>query len=282
MLQGIDHGGLDYFPAEYGTGRCLFRGPQRPITEQSIVAVGGTQTFGKFIAEPWPERLERSLGRPVVNVGSVNGGVDMYLNAAGLAQRIGVAQAVVVELFGTAHLTNRFYSVHPLRNDRVLKAHPALRRLYPEVDFAEFAFIRHLLSHLQQLDPNRFQEVVRTLQATWLDRMQQLIAVVGLPIIGLWLADDLPPREGHRIGTDPLFVTESLLQKLRPHLSGLVAVTPGAEARSADKPGRIFGPLDQIAAETVFPAAIHQQTAHALIEPLERCLQKSNRHAAMG
>ncbi len=68
-----------------------------------------------------------------------------------------------MQAVGLANLSNTFYSVHPRRNDRFLGATPRLRALYPEMDFTDFAFARHLLHSLSALASRRFSEVTAQL-----------------------------------------------------------------------------------------------------------------------
>lgn len=272
MLQGIDHSGLSYEPVTYGCGRSLFRGPERSIGAGDVVAIGGTQTFGKFIARPWPERLEHRLHRAVVNLGSVNAGIDLFLHVPELITQVHRADAVVLEVFGAAHLSNPYFTVHPLRNDRVVAANGPLRRLYPDVDFSEVAFLRHMLGLLQKKDEKRFRLMVSVLQKVWLERMEVLLAALDRPVVALWLGDGPPARQAMAFGTDPLFVSRGMMDRVAPRLAGIVEVTPGPEARTPDKPGRVFGPLDQGAAETVFPPAIHEDIAEAVVPVLRPCL----------
>ena len=73
----------------------------------------------------------------------------------------------VVQVMGAQNLTNRFYTVHPRRNDRFLRAAPDLQALYPEVDFTEFHFTRHLLRTLRWSSADRFEVVAEELRAVW-------------------------------------------------------------------------------------------------------------------
>ena len=41
--------------------------------------VGGTETYGKFVADPYPALIER-IGLPVVNFGCVNAGIDVFVS----------------------------------------------------------------------------------------------------------------------------------------------------------------------------------------------------------
>ena len=72
-------GALDYFPCRYGRSKLLFRGPRRQLVPPFVSAFGGSETYGKFVEEPWPALLEERIGLPVVNFGYLNAGVDVFL-----------------------------------------------------------------------------------------------------------------------------------------------------------------------------------------------------------
>ncbi len=89
---------LDYFPCRYGKSKLLFRGPRRRLDVPFVAAVGGTETYGKFVAQPWPELLERKLGMQVVNFGYLNAGVDVFLHEPQIIEASEAAQLTVVQL----------------------------------------------------------------------------------------------------------------------------------------------------------------------------------------
>ena len=68
--------------------------------------------------------------------------------------------------------------MHPRRNDRFLRASERLQSLYPEVDFTEFHFNRHLLGRLQELSEERFAEIAGELRQAWLARMKHLLTLL--------------------------------------------------------------------------------------------------------
>ena len=146
------HGGgqraLEYYPCRYGTSRILFRGPRRLLDGSYVAFLGSTETYGRFVEAPYPALLEDRLAVSCVNFGVVNAGVDLYLNDPGVMGLAAGAGAKVVQVMGAQNLSNRYYSVHPRRNDRFLRASDRLEALYPEVDFTEFHFVRHLLGKL--------------------------------------------------------------------------------------------------------------------------------------
>ncbi len=72
-------GALDYFPCRYGKSKLLFRGPRKRLDGAYAAVLGGTETYGKFVTDPYPVLLEREIGMPVVNFGCMNAGVDLFV-----------------------------------------------------------------------------------------------------------------------------------------------------------------------------------------------------------
>ncbi|SHI83705.1 DUF6473 family protein [Wenxinia saemankumensis] len=238
----------------YGASRLRFRGPPRPLTGGYIACLGGGDTIGGEVRRPWPEVLERALARPCLNLGLANASPDAFLNDPGLLDLVRGAELTVIEAVGAQNMTNRLYAVHPRRNDRFIGARPPLEALFPEVDFADFCFTRHMLGTLAGLSRRRFSIVRAELQQAWIGRMRQLIAAAGGRAVLAWLAPAAPPRgpeEGGTLGPDPLFVTAEMLSALRGDLAALwIRPAPGpgdSEDRRHDRIGAalagLSGPL---------------------------------------
>jgi hypothetical protein len=258
-------GALDYFPCRYGQSRLVFRGPWRDAKAGYCVALGGGATYGRFVARPWPELLEQASGRMVLNLGVPQAGPDAFLNEPAVLQMAARARMRFLTVPGAVNISNRFYTVHPRRNDRFLKAHPALRRLYPEVDFTDFAFTRHMIRTLASHGPQRFAELAQGLSQAWLDRMGLLLGALGGPTVLVWFAERPPPMPGERLhlvqGT-PLLVDSMMLTALRPHLAGLVEVVPPVFAGTTD--GKDFTMFEEAAALALPGPQAHQAMADAL------------------
>jgi hypothetical protein len=196
--------------------------------------LGGSATLGKSVAEPFPAQIAAATGLQVLNLGTANGGPDAYLSDTGALHLMSRAEAAVMQLTGAEVLSNPFYNVHSRRNDRFVAATPELRALYPEVDFAEINFARHLLQVLARVDVDRFAIVVDALKATWVARMQSLLVHLPLRRRLLWLSDVPPPDRADGFGPGPLFVDGGMLERLRPLGGEVIVVVPGPEARSGD------------------------------------------------
>jgi hypothetical protein len=257
-------GALDYFPCRYGASRAVFRGPERDLSRPYVAMLGGSATFGKYVATPFPALVEQALGQPVANLGAQNAGPDFYLNDRVTLDIAARARVAVVQVTGADTLSNPFYTVHARRNDRFLAASPALRALFPEVDLTDIHFTRHLLQVLHRTDPQRFQTVRQALQSTWLGRMRQLLAHLPPRRVLLWLADTAPPDSD--LGSGPLFVDRALLDALRPAITDLVQV-----AAPLSQPADTTCPETEAVLAACLPgASVHEAIAAALTPVLTR------------
>lgn len=137
-IESVPDTGTADGPVRYGSSRLLFRGPRRPLDGRQIAFVGGSETYGRCVAEPFPRLVEAALGAPCVNFGQVNGSIDVAVNDPLLMQACREAVVSVVEVTGALNMSNRFYQVHPRRNDRLTRVSTVLQALFPDVDFSEF------------------------------------------------------------------------------------------------------------------------------------------------
>jgi Domain of unknown function (DUF6473) len=262
-------GALDYFPCRYGLSRAVFRGPQRDLSGTYIVALGGSPTFGKYVATPYPALLEQATGHPVANMGGLNAGPDFYLSDPAALRVASRARVAVVQITGADALSNPFYTVHSRRNDRFLAATPALRALFPEVDLADIHFTRHLLLVLQRADATRFASVCDGLRANWLARMRQLLTHLPLRRVLLWLADTPPPPEAADLDPafGPLLVDRAMLAELGPASTALVEAVPSLGARAEGLAGMQFPQTEAAQARHLPGSAAHDEVA-ALLGPV--------------
>jgi hypothetical protein len=262
-------GALDYFPCRYGASRALFRGPERDLSGAYIVALGGSPTFGKYVARPYPALVEQAVGQPVANLGGLNAGPDFYLSDPAALRVVSRARVAIIQVTSADGLSNPFYTVHARRNDRFLAATPALRALYPEVDFAEIHFTRHLLTVLARTDVARFAQICADLQENWLRRMRQLLAHLPQRRVLLWLANAPPPQQWVGLDPDPgpLLVTAGMLAALGPEASALVEAVPSPVAQAAG-PAHMHVPQTEAEQARHLPGpAAHHEVA-ALLGPV--------------
>jgi Domain of unknown function (DUF6473) len=267
-------GTLDYFPCHYGTSRLTFRGPQRDLTREYLVSLGGTETYGRFVISPYPALVEEVLGIPMANLACQNAGPDVYLSDRAVLDVAAEGHLAVVQLTGAQNLTNRYYTVHPRRNDRFIAATPLLRQLYREVDFTEIHFTRHLIKALASRGPDRFGPIVAEVQALWLQRMKAVLNRLPPRRILLWMADCPPPAAGEIAegAFAPWLVDQAMIKALMPSATAYVEHIVSPAALKEGVQSMRFSPADEVAAQELPNAAAHQEAADALMPVIERLL----------
>ena len=153
-------------------------------------------------------------------------GVDLHLGDPSLTTAGAEAMGYALVMPPLGNLSNAFYTVHPRRNDRFVTARGPLKALFPEVDFAPFAFTGHALGTLAALCPERFCVLRQSLASVWTARMRLLIdrlpqrgVLIDLPAPA-WLPRPAIPGEGRRrLALDPddrAAGAEALRRALRP------------------------------------------------------------------
>ena len=265
-------GALDYFPCRYGKSKLLFRGPRRSLEAPFVAAMGGSETYGKFVADPWPALLEERLDFPVVNFGYLNAGIDVFGSEPQLGELTQEAKVSVVQLLGAQNMSNRFYAVHPRRNDRLLRASNLMRAVFDDADFTEFNFTRHMMTALKAQAPERYESLVAELRLAWVARMKALLERFEGPVVLLWLSEYRAPQLRDPLGAEPLFVTAEMVAQITPLSKALVKVEPSITARSTGTVGMSFAPMEEPAALTMPGPLVHQEIAEALAPVLAKMI----------
>lgn len=264
-------GALEYDPCRYGASQLVMRGPASEIDGDTVVCLGGTETFGKFVPEPYPVLLGQILEQRVVNLGVVHAGLDAFAQDAAIQKEANRAACRVVQVMGAHTVSNGYYRVHPRRNDRFIAPTEALVELYPEVDFTEFHFTRALLLRLRQVSRKRFDLVVSELKRCWSAAMDQLVAALDGPVVLLRVADaPLEEAGDQKMRGGALFVDRQMLARYAHIPQVEVEISPAA--RATNTRGMVFAALQEpMAAELLGPAG-QSEVAVALSGPVKAAL----------
>ncbi len=254
---------LDYAPCQYGASKLVFRGPKKSTDGAYIAVLGGTETYGRFVARPFSDLVEDALGMPVLNLGCQNAGIDAFLYDTDLVSLAKGARVTILQVMGAPNMSNRFYRVHPRRNDRFLGPSDALKGLYRDVDFTDFSFTKHMLSTLNMVSSSRFSILRDELQEAWTARMKLLVQTIGGPIVLLWIREETPKG----LGAEPLFVGADMIAELEPRVSDVVEVP--VRRAGGDLGGMVYGPLEVPVASEMFSVPTHQEIAKALLSVAE-------------
>ena len=270
----LDQESLDYFPCRYGASKQLFRGPRRRLEGDFVAFLGGTETYGKFMETPYPAMIEHETGVRSVNLGCVNAGIDAYFSDKSLLDICSKARATVIQVMGAQNMSNRFYAVHPRRNDRFLKASGLLEKIYPEVDFTDFSFTRHLLATLKDISPEKFTMMEQELKEAWMARMRMMLSQIEGKVVLLWLAGHAPPDAdgGDSLMRDPMFVDRAMIQTLTGAVKRTVEIVSTDPERALGLDEMVFGEIERPAAEEMLGPVVHRRTADALVPVLRDLL----------
>ena len=270
--QALSPGGLDYLPCRYGHSKILFRGPRRSLSEPFVAFFGGTTTYGKFIQTPFPDVVEAELGITCANFGSMNGGVDVFATDPFLRDVSTKAAATVIQITSPRNMSNRFYRVHPRRNDRFVDASAMLRAIYRDVDFAEFNFTNHMLQRLITISPERFETVLDELRSAWVARMRLVLSQIQGKSILLWASDASPEEAQSNLDAEPAFVDRAMIEEVTALATHYVEVVASQEAKATGTEGMVLSEMDVPAASKMLGPTAHKEIALALKPALQSVL----------
>ncbi|SHJ47137.1 hypothetical protein SAMN04488012_11010 [Palleronia salina] len=269
-IEGLGQGPLDYAVCTYGASRLRCRGPRRHLDGGDYVAVlGGIETFGRFIEQPYPDLLEVALGMKCVNLGVPHTGLDAWLADETFLDICAGARVTVIAVPGAHMLRNRFYTLHTRRNDRVVRQTEFLERVYPDLDLSQNFFVRHLLADLAAKSERRFALIRTELQSLWISRMNQLCARIGGDVVLVWLGERSPDAGGNLPDDgDPPLVTREMLRALRGRIKATIEVIDASDTREAALEAKVFAPHEAEAAQRVPGPLAHARVAESLARVL--------------
>lgn len=246
----------------YGRSKLRFRGPKRALSSPYLACLGGEETFGRFVDTPFPAALECRLDRRCINLGSLFSGGEALTQDADLLEIANRSEICVLQVPGLLGQSNRFYRVHPRRNDRVIAPTQDLVALYPEEDFTEIHFVRHLMARLREHSDDRFAEIVQELRRVWLDNFVTFLKRVDSPVVLLALNVD-EGKQGS-ISDNPISIGLTLTEALRPYCAAIITLNVQVSGVSDELEDMLFGTLQQPIAEHVIGPATHRKIADRL------------------
>ena len=270
--QNSSDGALNYFPCRYGKSKLLFRGPKKDLQDDYIAFVGGTETYGKFVETPFPALVGDSMKMTSINLGCVNAGTDVFLSDETVMNICKNAKATVLQISGAQNMSNRFYAVHPRRNDRFLRASTLLKTIYRDTDFTDFNFTRHLVSTLEAESTEKFAMVRQELKDAWVARMKTMIQKMPYNLVLLWVSDHAPDDADmcSKAHGDPLFVDREMIEQIRPLVKSVVEVVATQNDIDQGYTLMSYSDLDALSARAMLGPVVQAQVAKAV----ERALTK--------
>ncbi|RRH76960.1 DUF6473 family protein [Falsigemmobacter faecalis] len=209
---------------QFGQSRLRFRAQETVLGRADVTVLGSGISFGRFCREPWPDLLARGAGLRLRNLAVPQTGPEAWAQDDDLMALALRSSLQIVELPCCLRVSNRFWQLHPRRNDRIIRVLPPLKALYPELDLAEVIFSGHLLRLLESICPRRFALVQEAAARAWLDRMGALLADLPGPVVLLWL--HMPQPRALSPGAD---LVQALRNQVRAVVEVNVSPPPGAQ-----------------------------------------------------
>jgi hypothetical protein len=217
-----DAPGFDYRIAEVpGIPGLVFRGPVPEPGQPFVACVGGAQTFGRFVAEPFPVLLARGLGMPVLNLG-LGGAGPRFAGSPEVLAVLSRASAVVVQCFAGRSASNSLFDAGAGRNSgRCLRTGRWLR-------FEEF--LREVRA---RDDLGLLQRVVHETREDWAVGMRHIARSLSMPTVLAWMSARSPEytirwdSDHGVLNTYPQLIDLQVIERVRPEFTAYCESTCG-------------------------------------------------------
>jgi hypothetical protein len=212
------------------------------------------------VAQPFPDLAAQAVGVEHRNLGIHNAGLDVMLHEPAVLAACRAARMTVLQVVDAMNMSNRLYRVHPRRNDRFIGASDLLEVLYPEVDFSQFHFTRHMLATLQATSEERFLVVEQELRSAWTARMRLLVERIGSPVTLLWFRPEA--QRGRDMGDLSCGLIDSkMVDALRDDVADTVICAYADAERGRDV---VAAPEEARMAQHLPGQGVHQRAAGLL------------------
>ncbi len=266
---------LDYSPCRYGASRIPFRGPERTLDGPYVSVIGGSESYGKFVSKPFANLLEERLETPVVNLAAMHAGLTLIVDDPAILTIASASQMTIVQVLGAQNMSNRYYSVHPRRNDRFVGASDQMQAMFPDVDFTEFNFTGHLMSSLEERKHPALPDLIAELKTAWVQRMKLILSDIASEKILLWMSERAPEETAPLSDVmDPHYVDRDMLEALSPYIAGIVEVVTDDDTATEDMVGKLYTEGEKQAAAALPGPAFHSkvadQIAGVMVDPEQK------------
>jgi len=234
--QAIDAKVVDYhlYTLE-GLEQYPLRGPRRVAgrTERYVAYVGAAQTFGRFVAHPFPELVSERIGVPALNMGRAGEGPAWYLETDGVLDWLRGAEAVVVQVMSGRSVPNSMMATPYSGGAIVFREGGPPDPTFWTGKGTTVPGMRAGKAYqwlIEHTDEETVRRVVAETRSTWVQLMSDLLDAVQTRTVLLWFSHR-PPRYregfssvGRLFGGFPQMVNEEMVGEVRAHADEYVEV----------------------------------------------------------
>ena len=134
-----------------------------------------------------------------------------------------------------------------------------------------------MLGALHAKSTERFDAVVAEVREAWLARMKTLLNQIGENVVLLWFSEDemSDKKWSDYIGqlqVDPLFVTKSMIEELRPMVKDVVISRPSIASMARGTKGMLYPASQEKTASEMLGPECHREAAADIIPKLRNHL----------
>jgi len=277
-----DDGFITYRTFRFGSKGQIYRGHPPESPEPIAACIGAAQTFGRYVEYPYPELLEARLAQPVDNFGTGGAGPDFFANESDVIAACNRAKVVVVQVMSGRSVSNRFFTVNPLRNARIHAISAELYELAGDPSLGKFVFAHDLLRFLAIRHPRAFAEVIGDARQRWIASYSVLMERLTPPKILFWFSTRPPEGDSMKF---PQLIDEATLESVLSTADLFVScVSQAGMPQSLLRNGRAVltgGRGQPRTSNTYYPSPeMHQLAADSLAAPITRLAERSSTRRA--
>ncbi|MFV0475822.1 MAG: DUF6473 family protein [Pikeienuella sp.] len=282
MYQKPDQAFINYDGYRWGRLNQIYRGPRPDLSAPYIACLGGAQTFGRYVARPYPALLGEALGVTAANFGAGSAGPGFFLRDSTVLEAASAADLCVIQVMSARSLSNRLFKVQLGKNAQIEAVSRALESLFPHVDFETFTYAHNMLNQIAEEDPDKFLTVEAELKEAWVARMRVLLDSIDTKRVLFWFSERSPDHdpadgENRQALQYPQFVDQEMLDAVTPMVDRVVrCVSSAGVPQSLLREGRTvlqtpFGmPISE---NRYYPSPeMHEAAAAALAGPVRELL----------
>ncbi|MEM0908384.1 MAG: DUF6473 family protein [Pseudomonadota bacterium] len=219
--QNADLNLLDYGDAEFGVFRQSFRKPPVTPASQYISFIGAAQTYGRYVAKPFPELIEERLDIPCFNLGTGGAGPAQFINDTEVLRAINASELCVIQVMSGRSVNSRYFSIRAVRNAQVKDISPAILSGCPELKDRQITFAHDLLHLVSLENPTLYNAVVEDLRYRWVETYKRLLSVITTQKLLFWFSERTPTDtetnygDGRELAKFPHLVNQEMIDEIK-------------------------------------------------------------------
>jgi glycosyltransferase involved in cell wall biosynthesis len=177
--------GSDAIP--HPNGEVYYRGPAPSnLTEGGYLAcIGGAQTLGRFVTQPYSDQLGKTLGLETLNLGHGGGKPRYFLECPGILEHLNKAALVVVQIPSARGGETSFFKPVSIKNAVLQNKRPGYSK---SPRFADKAY----KEFLENESPELVAQLQSEIRENWMEEMTQLLTAIQVPKVLLWFSTRTP------------------------------------------------------------------------------------------